>query len=218
MIGGSSTRNTATVLEEQAERIERRLAKNPEDENLLLALTRTRLSVGRALVEVNPETGEETVTPEARAAYEEGLADWKRYRKRAGSEPSVSLAQLVAGTSFRLAEASFVGIYDIETHIAEAARAQRIVASQRPSVGSLTTLAIYEYFDADFNGGDQATKEAEAKAPSKAEAKNIETQLADYRKRAKKLQKELRRYAKLESERSKQALSSNPFSNLAPTP
>ena len=40
-----------------------------------------------------------------------------------------------------------------------------------PTLNSLSTLAIYEYFAGDFAAGDKAAEQAEAKATSKAEAK-----------------------------------------------
>src|SRR5262245_14319317 len=61
----SSSSNAAKVFEEQAERIEGRLAKDPTDEGQLLALVRARIGAGNALVETDPTTGVKAVTREA---------------------------------------------------------------------------------------------------------------------------------------------------------
>jgi hypothetical protein len=61
----SATSNAASLYEEQAKGIERKLRKSPEDASLLLSLTRTRISAGNALSEVNATTGQPTLTPAA---------------------------------------------------------------------------------------------------------------------------------------------------------
>jgi hypothetical protein len=132
--------------------------------------------------------------------------------KQAGDEPSPTAAQLVAGTSFRLAEAA-TSLPEVEENVADAAAAQRIAAEQRPNVGSLSTLAIYEYFNGSFAAGDKALEQAVARAPSKAEAKNIEKQLASFRKRGKKFDEQRKEVAKAETGSGKEALE-NPFGGL----
>jgi hypothetical protein len=162
--------SAAEVLDEQAERLERRLVANPKDEELLLALTRARISAGNAQIEVVAEGEVPTVPGSAVADYETAFVAWNGYLKQAAGEPNSTAAQLVAGTFFRLAEASNT-LSQVEENVAKAAAAQQIAAEQRPSVGSLSTLAIYEYFNGDFAAADKASKQAAAQVPSKAEAK-----------------------------------------------
>ncbi|HXV05888.1 MAG TPA: hypothetical protein VFP23_08320 [Solirubrobacterales bacterium] len=213
LFGQGGTSSAAKVLNEQAERVERRLAASPADKALLLAATRARIGAGNAQVEVDPATGAPTVTPEARADLERATGFWDRYVKEAGAAPSPSVALLVASAHFGLAQAG-TSTSDIDAHIKQAAAAQRIVAKAHPSVGSLSTLAIYEYFSGDFAGGDRAARQAEAKAPSKAGAAPIEKQLAEYRKRAKQYAKQRAQLAKLEKSKGKEALQ-NPLGGLA---
>jgi hypothetical protein len=213
LLGNSSGSGSASkVFHEQAERIERRLAKSPNDAQLLLALTRAQISAGNAGIEVVSETEAPTVNAEGREDFARAQQTWDRYLKQAGDEPSSTAAQLVAGTSFRLAEAS-PGLPEIEEHVSNAAAAQRIAAEQQPNLNSLSTLAIYEYFDGNFAGGDKAAKQAAARAPSKAEVKNIEKQLAAYRKRGKQFDEQKKKVAKAESGSGKEALE-NPFGGL----
>jgi hypothetical protein len=210
LLGNSSNGSSASqVLGEQAERIEKRLAKNPSDEQLLLALTRARINAGNAQIEVVSETEAPTVSASAREDFEAASQAWNRYLKQAGDEPSATGAQLVAGTFFRLAESS-TSVREAEENVAMAAKAQKIAAEQRPSIGSLSTLAIYQYFNTDFAAGDKATKQAAAKAPTKAEAKSIEKQLAEFRKRGKQFEKQKKEVAKAQGEAGKEGLQ-NPF-------
>lgn len=214
ILGNSSSTSSATkVFDEQAERIERQLAKSPENEQLLLALTRARINAGNSQIEVTSETELPTVTVEARDDFEAASQAWNRYLKQAGDEPSATGAQLVAATFFRLAEAGSTTLGEVEENVTKAAKAQRIAAEQQPSLGSLSTLAIYEYFSGNFAAGDKATKEATALSSSKAETKNIEKQLAEYRKRGKKFQEGAKKAAKAEQSAGKEALQ-NPFGGL----
>lgn len=213
LLGNSSSGSSAaTVLHEQAERIERRLVKTPEDEQLLLALTRAQISAGNAQLERSSETSAPIVTVGAHEDFEQARQTWSRYLKQAGGEPSPTAAQLVAGTFFTLAESSTT-VPEAQSNVAQAAAAQRIAAEQRPSVGSLSTLAIYEYFAGNFAAGDKATKQTVAHAPSKAEVKNIEKQLGEFRKRGKKFEKRKKEVTKLQHETGKESLQ-NPFGGL----
>lgn len=206
---GSST-SASKLFDEQAERIEARLAKSPEDEQLLLALTRARINGGNAQLEPTSETATPPpVTPEAHRDFVAGSEAWDRYLKQA-KEPSATAAQLVAGTFFRLAESGSTSLSEIQENVKRAARAQRIAAQQQPSLGSLSTLAIYEYFSGDFAAGEKAMQGAVQKTSSKAEVKAVEEQLTEYRKRAKKFHASLKVAKKQEQKAGKENLQ-NPF-------
>jgi hypothetical protein len=207
ILGGSNSSGSsaATVLHEQAERIERRLVKSPDDEQLLLALTRARINAGNAQVEPTGETEAPTVSAEAREDFTAASEAWARYLKQT-KEPSASGAQLVASTYFRLAESGSTSLREIQENVAKAAKAQRIAVAQQPSLGAWSSLAIYEYFAGDFAAGEDATKRAVAESGSKSEAKAIEEQLAAYRKRAGEFQKSAKRATKQEQKAGKEAL------------
>ncbi len=211
IFGTGTATNASKVLDEQAERIEGRLRQDPSNEALLISLTRARAAAGNSLTETNPETGATLVTPEGRQRLDLAADAWDRYLKQTDS-PNPSAAQLMASTFFSLAESSG-SIEETEANIKGAATAQRLVAEARPSVGSLSTLAIYEYYAGNFAAGDQATKQAESKAPSKGEAKEVNKQLAEYRKRGKQFEAQKKEFAKLEKGRGKEALQ-NPFGGL----
>lgn len=214
LAGGGGSSNAEDVFEEQAERIEGRLAKDPTNEALLLALTRTRISAGNAQTEIDPQTGAPGAPPpEASIDFNQALLAWKRYLKEAGDEPNPAAAQLVAQTFFSLAEKGSFTLGAIESNTRTAAEAQRIAAAERPNVGSLSSLAIYEFFNGNFAAGDKAMKRAAALAPTKAEAQNIEKQLVAFRKRGQQYVKSLEQFAKAEQKSGQEQLQ-NPFGPL----
>ena len=211
--GGGGTTDASEALENQAESIERRLRKNPDDEALLLALARARINAGNALIEVDPATGQPSATPEARVQLEQGIQAWRRYLKQAGADPTPAATLLAAGTFFTLAQTSDT-FGEAVANIESAADTQQLVADQRPSVGSFSTLAIYDYFAGDFAAGDRAVKQAQGMAPSKSEAKAIKTQLATFRKRGKLFEKQKRQLAKAQRGQGREVLQ-NPLGELS---
>src|SRR6185436_15873177 len=62
---GSST-SAAEISQEQAEKIEAKLRLEPENPELLAALTRRRIAAGNALTETNSVTGFVELLPEGR--------------------------------------------------------------------------------------------------------------------------------------------------------
>ncbi|HXR29927.1 MAG TPA: hypothetical protein VN752_02145 [Solirubrobacterales bacterium] len=207
----ASTTDPATVLHEQAERIEAKLRTEPDNEELLLALTRARVAAGNAQTELNSETGIPVITGAGREDLIQASEAWNRYLQQT-DEPNPSGALLMARTLFSLAESSPT-TEEADAAVDEAVKAQRIAAEARPNVGSLTSLAIYQYFAGDFAAGDATAKEAQAKAPSQAEAKEVQKQLVEYRARGKSYEKQKQEFAKAEGERGKEALQ-NPLGGL----
>lgn len=192
---GSSTGDAAKPYEEQAERIEVKLRKEPENPDLLLALTRAHVNAGNAQVSVNEQTGAQEFTTESVQEFQEADQSWSEYLK-ATDEPSVGLALVMSPTLLRLAEVSS-SFQQAALTIGSAAEAQKIVAEQRPSINSLTTLALYTYFTGDFKAANKARAEAKKEAGSKQEREAIDKQLGEAEKRAKTFRKEL---AKAEKE------------------
>ncbi len=214
LAGGGGTSSATEVAHERAERIEERLATSPNDEELLLALIRARIQAGNAQVERDPETGRPgTPPPEAVEDYRSADRAWTRYLKLAGDEPNASVAQLVAFTSIALAEGS-TSLLASQSYIRKATEAQRIAAEQRPNVGSLTTLAIYQYFNGEFAGAEKTIDRATKGVP-KAEAKNIERQMVSYRKNAERFDRRNKRLEKVAERLGKERVQGqNPFGEI----
>lgn len=212
LLGDANTSSADKVLEEQVGRLEKRVVNEPQNEQLLLSLTRTQIAAGNAQVEP-AEPGEvPSVPPAARADFEAALESWNRYLKQT-EEPNPAAAQLVAGTFFRLAEGGGTTYAEVEENVAEAAKAQRIAAEASPSIGTLTTLAIYESFNGNFGAADRAVEEAQDLAATKAEAKAIKEQLAEFRKNAKEFVKAANQASKEEGKANKERLTA-PFGGL----
>jgi hypothetical protein len=212
LVGSGGSTEASKVLQEQAERTEQKLRREPENEALLVALTRARLSAANSLTEVNSETGLTTFTPEGRQELERGVEAWNSYLKQA-KEPKPSLALLASAGYFSLAESSG-SFEEVFENLEGAAKTQRLAAEAQPTINSLTTLAIYEYYAGDFKAGDKAVSEAEAKAPSKAEAKEIGKQMTEYRQRGKALEAHMKEVEKEEGKAGKERLQ-NPLGGLA---
>jgi tetratricopeptide (TPR) repeat protein len=204
VINTGGAQSATEALEDQAERIEGRLRSDPNDEQLLLALTRARLNVGRTLLETNPQTGLPVVTSEARGQYLKAVEAWNRYLEEA-KPPNPAAAALVAQTYFSLAEAS-LSFEEVDENVEKAAETQDLAVSGRPNVGSLTTLAIYKYFAGDFGAGDKARRQAKKLAQTKAEVKTIDRQLGPYRTRAKRFVQESEKFAKQQAGKGKESL------------
>ena len=212
LLGTNGTTSGAKILNEQAERTEAKLRKDPTNEALLLSLARTRIAASKSATEVNPETGATVFTAEGREELNRAADAWTRYLKLT-KEPNSSTALLMSGTYFSLAETSG-SLEEASANVKKAAATQRIAAEAQPTVNSLTTLAIYEYYAGDFAAGDKATKEAEAKVSGKSEAKEISKQMAEFRKRGKAFQKQKQEVAKQEGSQRKEALE-NPLGGLS---
>ena len=190
--------NAAKQYEEQAERIEVKLVKNPDDADLLLNLTRARVNAANQLSEQNPTSGAVTLTVDGRQQLEQASSSWADYLK-ATDEPSGNLALIMSNSLYSLASTSSTGP-EAEANINAAAEAQKILAEQRPSVNSLTTLALYTLYTFDYAAAEKAKEEAEGLAISKAQREEIAEQYKAVVKSAKEFEKEQAERKKLEKE------------------
>lgn len=183
-------------FEDQAERIEVKLKKEPSNPELLLALTKARVSAGNALAEVNPQTGETAITVEGRQQYAQASSVWSEYLK-ATDEPAPNGAQIMANTLFSLAQTSRSSA-EAEANITAAAEAQRIFAEARPSIGTLSTQALYTLYTFDYAAAEAALEEAKKFATSKFQRQQLENQFEEIRKQAKAFEKQVEEEKTLE--------------------
>jgi hypothetical protein len=211
--GGGTTSSAAEIYEEQAERIEGRVAKNPDDADQLLRLTRVRLGAGQVLSEQDPATQATILTPEALEQYELGQEAWNRYLKVAGDDVNPAAAGLVATSYFSIAEQS-EELRAIEENIEGATKAQRVAAEADPNLNTLSTLAIFEYFNGEFEQGDRTAKRAASEATSKSQANQVEKQIESTRKRAAAWDKRRQKAAKEQAKVGKEQLQ-NPLGGLS---
>lgn len=206
---GSSTNSATKTFEEQAERIEHKLIKSPEDPSLLMNLTRTRVNAGNSAVSQG-SNGEIVQTLESQQQLNKASAAWSEYLE-ATKEPNSGIAQLMSNALFTLANISRTTA-EAEANIKAAAEAQAIVAEQRPSVGSLSTQAFYLLYTFDYPAAEKAKKEAVALTQSKLERESLETQFKEIEKRAHEFQKQVKEAAKAQ----KQGSAASPESSENP--
>jgi hypothetical protein len=194
LLGNNESSSASGALIEQAENVERKVRKEPKNPDLLLALTKARINAGNSMAEVNPETGAAEITGEGRVQLEQASEAWSRYLK-ATDEPSPGAAQQAASMLFGLASTSRT-IPETEANVQAAKQAQQIVAEQRPSLGTLSTLGYYQNFAFDFVAAKQSLQAAEKFANTKFERENLGNEFEQIEKRAKEFQKEVVRLEK----------------------
>jgi hypothetical protein len=169
---------------ERAENIEQRLVANPGNRNAQAELIRARVAAGNSLVELD-ENGQTIVGEDAKTQYDLAAEAWDQYLKTTKGDPDPTVAQLISGTLFSLAQGSTVAQF--QTNIEDAAEAQRLVAESAeaqfkkgegpPPTGALVTLATYQYYAQDVKGADQSRQKALASTRDDAEIEQIRTQL-----------------------------------------
>jgi DNA repair exonuclease SbcCD ATPase subunit len=184
----SGSGEAAKPFEEQAERLEVKLRKEPESEELLQSLTRAQVSAGNSRLSIEPS---EDDLVKALQQYQQASNTWSEYLK-ATKEPSAGTAQLIAPALVALAERSRT-FQEAASNIEAAADAQQIVAAQRPTLNSFSTLALYTYFTGDFAAAEKAEAKAKGLTKGKVEVEELEKQLGEVQKNAKKFQGELKK-------------------------
>lgn len=197
-----SSGNPAAQFEEQAERLERKLKKEPEETNLLVGLTRARINAANSLYEGGLEE-ERNITPEAVQQLQQASDAWTKYLK-ATKEPAAGVAQLMAPNFIVLAETSR-SFPEAQTNVEAAEEAQQIIAKQRRSLNSLSTLALYTALLGEYKQAEQIGQEAKAFATTKFARENIENEVKKYVETGEKFQTARKKAEKEEAEAKKAA-------------
>lgn len=189
-LGGGGGSSAAEASEERAERIEARLAKEPENPDLLASLTRAQIAVANALSETNAATGEANLTVASRQELEKASSTWSEYLEVA-DQPAAGVAQLVSPALFSLAETARTSPEALR-NISAAAEAQRILAEQRPSLGTLSTFAFYVAYAGNFKQAEEALAEAKKYANTKFERQQLQNQFNEIEERARNFARQVR--------------------------
>lgn len=186
---GSSGESAASSFEKQAEHIEVRLVKAPEDEDLLANLTRARINAANSMI-TNGEGESQDGTEEIKQQLALASESWSKYVD-AASEPSAGLAIQVAPALFTLAQNSSTGEEALES-VKGATEAEQIVAEKRNDLNSWSTLAFYALFTQNYKLAEEAKAEAIKLANTKFERESFENQYDEYEKNAKEFGKQLK--------------------------
>lgn len=203
---GGGSGEAIKSYEEQAERTEAKLRKDPENPKLLLALARTHVTAGTAL-RSGEEPSEEDVI-ESLQQYQQASSAWSEYLKTT-DEPSVGVAQLMAPALLTLAEQGSRTLPESAANIKAASAAAKLVADQRPTLNSLYTYSLYTYFTGDYAAAEKAEAEALKQTKAKFEREQVEKQLKESKERAEKFQKELKKTEAAEKAAGKEAAKAN---------
>lgn len=207
---GGGSGSAAKPFEEQAEQIEVKLRKEPENSDLLVGLTRTQINAANQLYNVS-SSGEQEVTPETLEQLQLASNSWSRYLKATENKPALGLAQLMAPNFLVLANYART-VPEAQIDVEAAAEAEKFVADKQPSLNSLTTLAFYTAILGEFDKARKLADEAKKFANTKEEREAVDAGLESYEKIGKKFQAFVKKSEKLEKQTGggKQQLESSP--------
>jgi hypothetical protein len=187
---GSSGESAASTFEKQAETIETRLAKTPDDEALMVNLTRTHINAANARLTSAQENGSQGEAEEAKHQLALASESWSKYLE-ATKEPSAGVAIQVAPALFQLAEFSSSVEESLE-NVKAATEAEEIVADQRKDLNSWSTLSFYALFAQNYKLAEEAKEEAVKLANSKFERESFENKFEEVEKNAREFGKRLK--------------------------
>jgi hypothetical protein len=210
--GGSSSSSGSSVLTDQAEAIEKKLAKDPKNEQLLARDVRARYAAGNSSLQTDPSTGQTAVTQDAIDQYNRAGDAWERYLAVAGAKANPDVASL-ASKALTSTITTQTPVAVIDSNLKAAVRAQQIAANAKPSLGAYATLAQLAYFAGDTASGDQASAKAKAQAP-KTQITPLQQSLKQYKKGGAAFHKQVQTALKSNKGGGKQALQ-NPLGGLS---
>lgn len=207
IFGNSGGGSAGGQFEESAEKLERKLKKEPENTDLMIGITRARVNAANSLYKIGPEE-EREITPEALQQLSLASDSWTRYLE-ATDEPSSGVAQLMAPNLIIAAQYART-VPEAQANVEAAAEAEKIVAEQQPSLNSFTTLAFYEMILGRKAKAEELGKKASKYATTKFERENIENEIKRYEETGEKFQKLVKESEKTEANAGKQALEGAP--------
>jgi hypothetical protein len=169
-------------FEEEIEAAEARAEQNPKDPAAFAELVQLHYQAGTQAVEIDEETGQQSLTETGERELQQGADAWAKYQKLSGQKIDTSTATLAVQTYAALADATLVralsagsgqealsGADDAVADWTEAAAAQQILMDERPTASGYSNLAFFHYRSGQIAQGDQATQQAVAlaKGPEK---------------------------------------------------
>jgi hypothetical protein len=180
---GSSSGSVTSQYDQQIDAASAELAKNPKSTKALSKLALNEYLKGKTGITQDPSTGQISISDDAHVELGKAADAWTKYLAVNKGKPNATVATQVVNAYIFLNDAS------------GAAKTQEIIATSQPSSNSYGNLALFRYLAGDVAGGDQAAKKAESVAP-KSSRKQLQAQLASYRKQGIKLKKQRAKAAK----------------------
>lgn len=181
--GGSSGDNAAETAQQAAiDDAEKKLKKDPKDQDALVSLTRAYYLAGAAASDVDAN-GQPVPSDDSLTEWNKALDAWEKYLKTNPKEPDPQLApQMVF---------AYRAIGDLEG----AAQAQQIVVDAAPTSLNYAQLSFLLYSDGKLDEGKQAADQALAKSKGK-EKQKLQTALDKIAKQAEAIQKASKKQSK----------------------
>lgn len=187
---GSGGESAAQTFEKQAEAIEVKLVKAPEEESLMANLTRARINAANARIRSAQENESQSEVEEAKHQLALASEAWSNYLG-AVEEPSAGLAIQVAPALFQLAEISSSSAAALE-NVKAASEAEQIVVKKRNDLNSWSTLPQYALFAQEYKLAEEAKEEVAKLASTKFERESFENRYDEIEKSAKEFGKQLK--------------------------
>jgi tetratricopeptide (TPR) repeat protein len=188
IFGGDGGDDAASAFDDDINAAQEKLVVNPNDTVALAQLVTLHYQAGNAGVQVDEETGQQSLTSDGKQQFEQSVDAWSKYLKASGGQPDQGPASIAYQAYFILAQTDFseaVGstsatdqLRGLQSTIADlngAGEAQRVIATARPNVANWTKVAEAFYLAGNTAAAQQAIDEA-TKLDPKAGAK-LEQQL-----------------------------------------
>jgi hypothetical protein len=200
--GGGGGGGGGNPFEDQIDDAEARLEQNPQDTAALAELVQLHYQAGSNQIEVDQDSGTQSLTEEGEQQLQQSADAWDRYLKltqKSSAQPATGVSSLAVQTFSVLADTSFSqalsassgtdaldSANDAVTSWSDAAEAQRILADAQPAGQAYANLAFFLYRSGDIEGGDQAAAQASQAATGNEKA-SIEQQLKQTKKEGEQL-------------------------------
>jgi hypothetical protein len=185
---------TATQFQSQIDDAEKKLAKDPKDEDALTDIARYRYLAGNSLVEPSDDgTTLGTVNEDVRSEWSKALDAWEKYLKTEPKQPD----PLIAGQMLCAYDPTACGYGGADTELIDydgAAAVVEVLAEDDPRPEYFGQVAYYRYADGDLEGGKEAAAQALAEASGK-DREQLQKQLDALEQEATKLVEEQRKSA-----------------------
>jgi hypothetical protein len=163
-------------FEDQINEAEDRLQLNPQDVATLGELVQLHYQAGQSQIEVDQDTGAQSLTEDGEQQLQQAADAWDRYLKasqKMGQPPANSVSLVAVNTFAILGDASLSQAVaassgtealedanDALTSWSDAAEAQRFATDAQPAAQAYAKLAFFLYRSGDGQGGDQAAARA----------------------------------------------------------
>jgi hypothetical protein len=210
--GNGSNEDVESTYEQNIEDAEKKLDKDPKDENALVDLARYHFLAGQENLDLDEETGVATVTQETRSSWDAGIDAWERLLATKPEKLDEVVANQIICAYVPPLPACAVQAPLDEIDLEGAAKTQELVAEQDDSAQAYAVLAQFYYFDGNLKAGDEARDEAVSRAKGNV-ASQLEKDLEKLRGETEKFIAEQKKAEKAGGEEGAPQLES-PFSGI----